>query len=336
MSRRLLFAPLALALALAPARAEAIVVERVVAVVGEKAVLQSDLRERARPFLVQLYAQLPPGPQRAASESKIFGQLLDKMVDEELELLAADRANVTVSSEDIDTSIRNIARLGRMSVQGLYDDVKRTTGMSEQEYRQEIRRQVMEGKLLNRLVQDRIRLTEQEVEAMYQRVVEQERRVRAYHPAWIVIRLGQNPTQQTIDAALAKANGIVAQARAGADFAALAMQHSEDPSTQSMGGDLDVRAPAGSPAAQAGKHRRLAQSLEAEALKLEPGEVSAPFRFKDAIVVMHLISRQPSRYASYEAAKPEMIQRVRAEKLEVAKKKWLKDLRKRTHVDVRL
>jgi hypothetical protein len=63
--------------------------------------------------------------------------------------------------------------------------------------------------------------------------------------------------------------------------------------------------------------------------------VSEPFRFKDALVIMHLKSRQPSRYNSLKASRVEMIERLRGEKLQKVKTRWLKDLRRRTHVDVR-
>ena len=80
----------------------------------------------------------------------------------------------------------------------------------------------------------------------------------------------------------------------------------------------------------------LAQALERRTLKLEPGEFTDPFRFKDAMVVMTLSSRQPSRYTTLSAAHNEMIQRVRVSKLNKVKVKWLKDLRRRTFHDVRM
>jgi peptidyl-prolyl cis-trans isomerase SurA len=195
---------------------------------------------------------------------------------------------------------------------------------------------VLEGKLVNQLVQERVRITEQELSAAFDSTVEKERRVRLYRPAWVVLRVGKKPS----DAVMAKrkqlAEDIAQRARAGTDFGDLAVQYSQDPSTSASGGDLGIRAPAGSPAAARRKHRRLATKLERVAMSLEPGEVSEPFRFKEGLVVMKLISRQPSRYTTLEAAKGEMLQRIRAQKMEKAKKKWLKDLRRRTHVDVRL
>jgi peptidyl-prolyl cis-trans isomerase SurA len=80
----------------------------------------------------------------------------------------------------------------------------------------------------------------------------------------------------------------------------------------------------------------LHRSLETKAVELDVDEVGDPFRFKDAIVILTVLSRQPSRYSSLDAVRAEITERVRAEKLQKVKEKWLDDLRRRTHVDIRL
>jgi len=326
---------LSLAALVLPLTARAVVIEKVVAVVGEKAVLLSDLRKRARPFLVQLYRKVPVGPQRAAAESKLLSQLLDRMVDEELESLAAMRSNTLVTSEDVDKALKNMAAMGRVTLSQLFEDVRLNSGMSEQEYRREIRRQVLEGKLLQRLVQDRFRITETDLQRMFERTVQQELAARQYNPAWIVVRIGEGADAAVAEQRRKLAADLSVRARAGEEFAELARKHSDDAGSREGGGDLGIRAPAGSPAALSGKRPILAPELERAVMKLTDGEVSDPVVFKDALVVFKLISRQPSRYTSVEDARPEMIQRVKAEQLEKAKAKWLKDLRRRNHVDIR-
>jgi len=326
---------LSLAALVLPLTARAVVIEKVVAVVGEKAVLLSDVRDRARPFLVQLYRKVPEGPQRAAAESKLLAQLLDRMVDEELESLAAMRSNTLVTSEDVDKALKNMAAMGRVTLSQLFEDVRLNSGMSEQEYRREIRRQVLEGKLLQRLVQDRFRITETDLQRMFERTVQQELAARQYNPAWIVVRIGKGADPAAAAARRKLAKELAARARAGEDFAELARKHSDDAGSREGGGNLGIRAPAASPAALSGKRPILAPELERAVMKLTDGEVSDPVVFKDALVVFKLISRQPSRYTSLEDARPEMIQRVKAEQLEKAKAKWLKDLRRRNHVDIR-
>jgi peptidyl-prolyl cis-trans isomerase SurA len=316
--------------------AHAIVVERVVAVIGERAILLTDLRTRARPFLQTLHARVPRGAQRAAAESKLYGQLLERMVEEHIEAIAAVRTHTTVNSREVDETLAKIAASARITVAKLLSTVRSQEGMTEQEYRSELRKQVLEGKLLNRLMQNQLRVTRQELADMYERVRAQELRIRLYRPAWIVLRVGQHASQTVLDAARKTLVQAASRVRAGEDFGDLAQAMSEDPESRAARGDLGVRAPVGSPAQLAGRKPKLAAELEKIAFGLQPGDVSKPFRYMDGLAIMTITSRQPSRYSSLETARAEMMQRVRAVKLEHAKKKWLKQLRRGTHVDVRL
>ena len=98
MTRRFV-APFFVVLA-ATGTASASVVERVVAVVGEQALLLSELRERAKPFLMQLGQQAEDEAHRAAATSQLYARLLQRMVEDELEQKAANRANLTVTAAE--------------------------------------------------------------------------------------------------------------------------------------------------------------------------------------------------------------------------------------------
>ena len=80
-----------------PRVAEAAIVERVVAVVGQYAILLSDLKERSLPYLLRVYATVPEGPQRAGNISQIYDFVLNQMIDERLEEDAARYALVEIS-----------------------------------------------------------------------------------------------------------------------------------------------------------------------------------------------------------------------------------------------
>jgi peptidyl-prolyl cis-trans isomerase SurA len=316
--------------------ARAFVVERVVAVIGDRPILLSELRERAKPFLLQVQQRVPPGPQQAAAESQVLKELIEKLIDEALEAQAADKAHITVSTEEIDNAIRNVAQLQGLSEADLIRETRARTGMSEQDYRDEIRRQILEGKMLQLRVKGRVRITEEDVKGMYERTLRDERRRREYHPFWIVLRLPPGSSREALSERRALAQKLVERARKGEDFAELAKAYSDDSATRESGGDLEIRAPQGSQTAATGKKPVLAPELEAVALGLEPGQVAEPIEVAGALVILMLQSRQPSRYTTYEAAKPEMVQRLQAEILEKAKRKWLEELKSHTYLDVRL
>ncbi|WP_437572014.1 peptidylprolyl isomerase [Sorangium sp. So ce542] len=333
---RLALAGLITAAALASPLAHAVVSERIVAVVGDRAILLSDLRQRARPFLLQIQARVPPGPQQAAAESQVFRELVQKMVDEELESQAAEKANIRVTSDEIENAFRNIAAAEQTTVEELFRMARASSGLTEQEYRDEIRRQILEGKMLQLRVKGRVRITEQDVLSAYDRMVREERRRREYHPAWIVLRILPGSSAEALEERRALAAALADRARRGEDFAALARQFSDDTATRDEGGDLGVRAPQGTQSAASGQREVMAPELEAALMAVEPGGVVGPVRAGDAFVVMKLLSRQPSRFTTLEAARPEILQRLQAEILQKAKQKWLDELKRGTHVEVRL
>jgi peptidyl-prolyl cis-trans isomerase SurA len=335
--RPLVAAGLALALLLGHVRpAEAVVVERIVAIVGERAILLSELRDRARPYLVAVQQKLPTGAQQAAAESQIFKELIEKMIDEELEAQAASKARVSVSTEEIDNAIQNIAASQGMTTEQLYKSALAASGMTRQEYREELRRQILEGKMVQLRVRGKVRISEEDVRTQFERTVREERRRREYRPSWIVLRIMPGSSPEAIAERKALAADLIARARRGEDFAELARKFSDDPETRDKGGDLGIRAPQGSPNAITGKRPVMAPELENVLLPLEPGQVAGPLQVGDAIAVLKLVDRQASRYTTLEAARGEMLQRLQAEILEKAKRRWLEDLKKRTHIDVRL
>jgi len=333
---RLVAAGLVIAGALAAPPADAIVIERVVAVIGDRPILLSELRHRARPFIAQVQTKVPPGAQQAAAESQVLRELIEKMVEEELISQAAEKSNIQVTSEEIESAFRNIAGSQQMSVAELIRLARTSSGLSEQEYRDEIRRQLLEGKMLQLRVKGRVRITEQDVQTAYDRAVREERRRREYHPAWIVLRILPGSSPEAIEERWALARDIAARAAKGDDFGALARQFSDDTATRESGGDLGIRAAQGSASVASGRRQAMSPELETALLPLEPGAVTAPMRAGDAVVVMKLLSRQPSRFTSLEAARPEIMQRLQAEILNKAKRKWVEELRRRTHLDVRL
>ncbi len=318
-----LLAGAALAAFAAPARA--IVVERVVAVVGEQAILLSDLRHRSQPILMQLHRQVPPGPRRAAEESKMYRQLLDRMVDDRLEQVAADRAKITVSAEEIERALGIIAGREKMSVERLLAEVTPGLGLTVQEYRDEVRRQILEEKLMSLRVLPRIRITPEDVRLGYQQLQREERRTLGFRAQWVVLHVPPGSSPGAREERRRLAEQIARDARAGADFGALARRYSDDAPTRPKGGDLGHAKPGD-----------LATSVEEVAFALDVGEVSSPFVFGSDFIILHIGERDPSSLPPLAQAQDEVANRVFTDRRDKAKRQWLDELKKSVHVDVRL
>jgi peptidyl-prolyl cis-trans isomerase SurA len=304
--------------------AQGAVIERVVAVVGERAILLSDLRARAEPFLLRVYRELPPGARRTAAISQLHKMLLERMIDEELEQRAAARAQIKVTSAEIDQAITRIAAQNNLTPQQVIAEAGRS-GMNEAEYRREVRRQVLDAKMLSLRLQGRIRITEEDLRSAYRKMVMDERRRLRHRAAWIVLDAPQTASNRSRKTQRALAERIAARARGGADFAALARRYSKDPRTRAQGGLLGRMTLAQLPAA-------VARTV----LRLQVGQVSVPVRDGDRIVIVKLVERDESSLPTFENAVRELHERVYMEKMQKARRHWLDGLRRRTHVEVRL
>lgn len=314
----------ALGLAAMPRSAHATIVERVVAVVGDKAILLSDLQARAKPFQLQVYRSVPEGASRNAALSQVYRQLIEKLVDEELQGREAARSNITVTSEEIEKALEFSAKQNEVTVQQLFDEAQRN-GLEPAEYRQEMRRQLLDAKMLNLRVQGRMRISEDDMKGAYRRAAQEERKRLSFRAAWIRFQIPAGGGAAEAQRVQSKAAEVAARARAGADFGTLAKAFSSDPTTRDQGGLLATMQPG-----------ELPPEIDSALLALEPGEVTGPVRFGDAWVVLKLVERSESQLPEYEQAKPQLQNRVYAEKMESAKRQWLDSLRKRTHVDIRL
>lgn len=304
--------------------AEATIVERVVAVVGERAILLSDLRQRAQPLLLQIYSRERSQARRAAATSQMYTALLEKMVDEELMRIAANKARLNVTAREVDNAIERISRQAGISVDKLVAEAA-AAGLNENDYREEIRRQLLEAKLLNLRVQGRVRVTEEDMRSTYRDIVLQERRKLAFRAAWIRLDVPPVEDREARRKVRERAENIAERAAEGADFAALARRHSDDPHTRDRGGLLGRM-----------RVQQLPPALRKAIVQLEVGRVSAPIRDRGSWVVIRLIEREASELPTLEEARPELRNRVYTEKMVKARQHWLDGLRRRTHIDVRL
>jgi peptidyl-prolyl cis-trans isomerase SurA len=309
-------------LAARPLRAT--IVERVVAVVGDRAILLSELLDRARPFQMQVYGSVPEGASRNAALSQLYRQLVERLVDEELQGREAVRANITVTPEEIQSALERVAKQNDVSVEQLFEEAQKN-GLGVAEYRQEIRRQLLDAKMLNLRIQGRMRIGEDDMRNAYKRFAQDERKKLEFRAAWIRFQIPPGSGPAGAAQQREQATQVAARARAGADFSELARTYSSDPATREQGGLLAPMHPG-----------ELPQDIDAALLAIEVGEVTAPLRLGDAWMVLKLIERGPSQLPEYDKAKPQLQTRVYAEKMDAARRQWLDGLRKRTHVDIRL
>jgi peptidyl-prolyl cis-trans isomerase SurA len=307
---------------------EASIVERIVAVVGERPILLSDLRQRGRPHLWRIAASAPSPTQQAAQESEMFRELLNRLIDETLEENAAGKAHISVSPEEIDNGIRQVANQTKLQPADVINEAKKQ-GLTEQDYRDEIRRQVLEGKLIQLRVRGRVRVTDLDAHAAYERWQKEIAQQQPVDLKIIVLQISPGGSPQAAAAREALAQDIVMRARRGDDYCALVTQFSQDPSTLNTCGSRGLVPMAA-----------LFPELQQAAKALKTGETSDPIPFRDpmgnsAILVVQLANANPT-LPPFEQVKEQMMERAFGDATERQRKLWLTELRRGVYIDVRL
>jgi len=137
-----ILAPLVLSFGLAAMDAQpGPYVDRIAAIVGDHVVLLSEVRARAS--LVARSQKMT----LAQLNDTILHEVAERLVEERLEQTEAERLKVTVSSDEVDHAVEQLAQGNGKSVSALLHEAE-AAGVKTDELREALRRQLLEGKLL--------------------------------------------------------------------------------------------------------------------------------------------------------------------------------------------
>lgn len=222
-----------LAPALAPTRAMAANLDRVVAVVNKDVIVQSELDREVQRIVADLRRRGTNTPPPAEFQRQVLEHLVARQLQEQL----ADVAGITISDDELNQALENIAARNQLSLSQMRDAVVQDGGSFE-EFREEVRREMRLTQLRQKEVIARINVSDAEVERFLA-----EGGATAggrYHLAHILIALPPDPTPAQLRDTEAQARRVHAELSAGADFASTAVAVSKGQQALE-GGDLGWR-----------------------------------------------------------------------------------------------
>ena len=255
------------------------------AVVNGKQILRQDVEKI---FRSRQTAEAPAPSQEEALSLELG--ILDELINSEILLERASKMNLLASDAEVD---EKFTESKSPYTEEEFQKKLEESGLSVDDLRNDIRRQLSIQKLLNREVVAKISITDQDIAEFYNKnrsqfnVPEPQ-----YHIAQIVITPHADPTvhnrkndKATNEAeAGRKAAMLIQQLDAGADFSELAMDYSEDPSA-STGGDLGFQ-----PESAFNKSDPM---LKSAVLSMKAGQVTQPIHLKTGgYIILKLIAKE--------------------------------------------
>ena len=207
-------------------------IDRIVAVVEDEVILQSELND-AVAAIQQQYAnqpsQLPP-------IDVLRRQVLDRLILMKLQVQRANDQGIRVSDADVDQAVQAVASQNKMSPDQLRAAVEQS-GMSYAAYRQQLHDQLVVQKLHENVVRSSVSVTESEINNLLNSPSYKAGEV---HLAHIQISIPGGASAADIDAAQKKAEQALAAIKGGMPFKAAAIRFSDAPDALD-GGDLGWR-----------------------------------------------------------------------------------------------
>ncbi|MCF7838738.1 MAG: peptidylprolyl isomerase [Candidatus Marinimicrobia bacterium] len=220
--------------AVAPAVVEEIAPETVRARVGEIEVTQAEANEQVAKLLQRVGDQVPP-ERLAQVRQQMQQQVLDGLIMRAVLRAAIAAENITVEPEEVS------ARLEELTAnfpEGMtLADFLASNNLDEAEVRSELATSIQAEKLIESKVGPEAPATEEAVRAFYDENIEQFEMPEMVTARHILIAFDEDDDEEARAAKRAQIEALREQLVAGADFSALAQEHSVCPSKQ-QGGSL--------------------------------------------------------------------------------------------------
>lgn len=261
--------------------------DKIVAVIGDRVILASELQ-----FQLEMYQAQAAGQLRTKEQKDEFKkELLQQMINDRLILIKAkEDTSIVVTESDIDQALEDrLSELrNRFGSQQEFENQVAAEGYTMRDLRMKLRADISDQLVKERLVQKmlvKVSVSREEVEAFYKQYADSI----PPHPqsvklAHLLLKLDTSP--ELSDSIRLRAESIRQMIVDGKDFEEIAKQYSEDPSAES-GGDI-------------GTFRKgdLVPEYEQAALALNPGEISPVVHSPFGYHIIKLVAKSGDTYQS--------------------------------------
>ncbi|MGE3801220.1 MAG: peptidylprolyl isomerase [Candidatus Kapaibacterium sp.] len=251
------------------------VIESVVAVVGNRIILRTDVLQRA--------AMLSETAQRAGlTDAQLLREVLNDLIYNNLFLVKAEEDSITVSDELVSAQADEyVNRILRQA--GSESALEEAVGKSMPEIKSEARKLVREQLLVQTLQQRHfmgMKVTERDINEFYRQYKDSlpqiPEQIELAH-----IYIAEKPSEEGRKNTFALAHSIIDSIKGGKDFTEFVRRYSVDPGSATKGGDLGWR-----------KRGEFVPEYEDAAWNLNLNEISEPVESKFGI---HIIQRIDER-----------------------------------------
>ncbi len=298
------------------------ILDKIVAVVNGDIITLSELREVSVPYLEKMKTQYSinyDGEQVKETEKRILDQLIDeKLVNQE-----ADRLEIVIEKKDIDMAIRETRENNKLS-EDQFKQILIEEGMSLEKYREQLKDQMKKMRLLDQEIKSKVQVTKKEIEEYHKEHKDRFDSPPEVRLQQVLLMIPSESSTQEIDQIRGKAEDILQKIRNGEDFNAMVKLHSQG-SSAATGGDMGVF-----------KKGELMPVLDEVAFGLKRGEVSSVIQSPMGFHILRVLDKRERQKMTEEERRSETEGTIYNQKVEDKFKDWLKELRKKSFIQINI
>ena len=249
--------------------------DRIVAVVDQSVITEHELQERVRIVSAQLEKNGSKLPEQAVLEK----QILERLIIDRLQLDFAAQTGLKVDDAMLDKTIQRIAEQNKLSVPE-FQKALEADGISFRKFREDIRNEVIIARLREREVDNRINVTEAEIDNFLTTQSSRQDAQDEFEISHILVRTPEDSTPEQLQKLRAKAEQALKQLQGGTDFAQVSASFSDAPNALE-GGSLGWKTSTQVPA------------LFLDALTtMQPGQLSPILRSPNGFHILKMTNRR--------------------------------------------
>ncbi len=294
------------------------VTDRVLAIVNNDAITLSEIQEAIAVYKYE-------NRDRASESSdQLVQQFLTRMIDSRLQVQEAEREKIVIEEREIDEELADRITKMNMKSKEEFEAALKAQGIPIAAIRKRVADELRRSRIVSRKVRLRVSVTEEEVTQYLEANRPKLETGLAYHARHILILPETGAEDAAWENARIRAELIRSQLLEGADFAEFAKQYSRDASARD-GGDLGTL-----------KRGELAQDIETQILSLAPGKISSPYRSPLGYHIFRLESKETLEGEGLGRVRTQIREILFREKFDTRLDAWLKEIKQRAVIDVRL
>ncbi|MEN5239527.1 MULTISPECIES: peptidylprolyl isomerase SurA [Pseudomonas] len=245
--------------------------DRVVAIVDNDVVMQSQLDQRVREVQQTIAKRGGGVPPAGALEQ----QVLERLIVENLQLQIGERSGIRITDEELNQAVGTIAQRNGMSPEQFRAALAHD-GLSFDDAREQIKREMIISRVRQRRVAERIQVSEQEVKNFLNSDLGKMQMSEEYRLANILIPTPESANSTAIQAAAQQAGQVYQQLKQGADFGKLAIERSASENALE-GGEMGWR-----------KAGQLPPDFAKMLSSMSAGDVTQPIRIPNGFIILKL------------------------------------------------